>query len=195
MKMLACLFFAAMILLLGACGSKVADPAPGVDFHGTIDLGDKASSGMLSFKISADGASIEDFAISLADVKCEGLTAGKLSVSLGGTLTTVTEGQFSATLPAFGTGSGGGMLKSAGSMSSTTSGPGGTRSIEIENYNLEGSPSDWPAVADPEKAGQIDGQFSSPTQGSGKITIYLAAIGSEYACALGTFDWKAEAPG
>jgi len=193
-KILFTLLYVVVVAILVACIAKPADPNPGAAFQGTIDMGDKASSGTLSFKISADGASIEAFSLSLADVKCEGLSEGRLSVSLGGSLTTITEGKFSAALPAFGAGSGGGMLKSAGSMTSTTSGPGGSKSITIENYNLEGSPSEWPAVEDVQKAGQIEGQFSSPTEGSGKITIYLAAIGSDYACSLGTFDWTAGTP-
>jgi hypothetical protein len=193
-KNLFTLSFIIAILILVSCAAKPADPTSGAAFKGTITMGDKASSGTLSFKISADGASLEEFGISLADAKCDGLTEGKLSWSQGGSLTTVSEGQFSTTLPAFGAGAGGGMLKSAGSISSTTSGAGVSRSISIQNYNLEGDAASWPPVEDPQKAGQFEGQFSKPNDASGKITIYLAAIGSEYACSLGTFDWTANAP-
>ena len=87
---------------------------------------------------------------------------------MGGTLTQVNDGKFSSALPAM--------------------------SGIVEEYNLAGSPFNWPEVPDLRKAGLIEGQFTSPTEVSGTNKIYLAALGAGRACELGVFDWQAAAP-
>lgn len=76
---------AALAMVLAACVGN-ATPAPGASFSGTIDVGDKASSGAISFKVSEDGASITDLNITLNGLKCDGLSAGRVHDYLGGPL-------------------------------------------------------------------------------------------------------------
>ncbi len=63
--------------LLAACGAG-AKPNPGSSFSGPIDISGKASSAVLSFKISDDGAAITSVSVALKDVKCETMSAGSM---------------------------------------------------------------------------------------------------------------------
>lgn len=175
---------AALALVLAACagnatsapgassGSANVKPAPGASFSGAIDVGDKASSGALSFKISADGASITDVNVTLNELKCDGLSLGRIHDNMGGLLISMTDGQFSGPIPTMGR----------------------SPVSESENYRLDSPPSAFPAVASLATAGQLEGKFSSATQASGTIKIFVSVMMTDRACELGTFPWKAEAP-
>jgi len=130
-------------------------------------VGDKASSGAISFKVSEDGASITDLNIILNGLKCDGLSAGRVHDYLGGPLTSITGDGFSASIPAMGG--------------------------EIENYNLDKPPSEFPTVASLDTVGQIEGKFSSAKQASGTIKIYMGVVMTDRACELGEFPWEVEA--
>jgi hypothetical protein len=158
---------AALALVLAACAGNV-NPPPGASFSGAIDVGEKASSGAISFKVSEDGASITDLDITLRELKCDGLSAGRVHDYLGDMQISITDGKFSASIPAMGR--------------------------EVENYKLDTPPSAFPTVASLDNVGQIDGKFSSSTQASGTIKIHMWVVMTDRACELGTFPWKAEAP-
>jgi len=158
-------------LVLTACAGRVT-PAPGATFSGPIEISGKASSGTISFAVSDDGASITDLSITLSDVRCDGLSVGRIHDYLAGPLTSMTDGEFSATIPAM----------------------GGGRFSESENYSLDTPPSAFPAVASLETVGQIEGEFSSATQASGTIKIYMWVMMTDRACELGVFPWSAAAP-
>ena len=162
---------AALILLITACGGK-AMPAPGASFSGAIDMGDKASNGTLSFAISADGASITGVNFTLQELQCGGLTIGRIHDNLGGMLISMSDGGFSAPLPAMGS----------------------SQFTESQDYNLTSSPFDFPSFADMGSVGQFEGKFSSAKHASGTINIYIWAIMTDRACELGKFTWEAESP-
>lgn len=157
--------FLAMVLV--TCIGN-ATPAPGASFSGIINMGDKASSGAISFNISEDGASIIDLNIILNELKCDGLSAGRVHDYLGGLLTSIKGGRFSSSIPAVGR--------------------------EVENYNLDKSPSEFPTVTSLDTVGQIEGKFSSATKASGTIKIYMWVVFTDRACELGEFPWEAEVP-
>ena len=162
---------AALALVITACGGK-ALPAPGASFSGAIAMGDKASSGMLSFAISADGASITGMNFTLQELKCGGLTIGRIHDNLGEMLISTSDGGFSASIPAMGS----------------------SQFTESQDYNLTSSPFDFPSFADMGSVGQFEGNFSSATHASGTINIYIWAIMTDRACELGKFTWEAESP-
>ena len=162
---------AALALVITACGGK-AVPAPAASFSGAIDMGDKASSGTLSFKVSEDGASITGVNITLQELKCGGLTIGRIHDNLGGMLISMRDGGFSASIPAMGS----------------------SQFTESQNYNLTSSPFDFPTFPDMGSVGQFEGKFSSATHASGTIDMYVWAIMTDRACELGKFTWEAESP-
>jgi len=144
---------------------------PGSTFSGAIETGDKASSGLISFKIAGDGASITDVNITLTELNCDGLSLGRIHDSLGFLAIPLKEGEFNGATPALG----------RGQMSEST------------NYKLDNPPSAFPTVESLYKVGQLEGKFSSSTQASGTIKIHVWVMMTEdRACELGTFPWKAE---
>ena len=174
-------------LLLAACGgapaavstpgaaptattviAKKVKPQPDALLNGTIEVGDKASKGTISLKVSGDGAAIASLEITLEELKCDGLSAGRVHDYLDGLQISISDGHFDASIPAVGR--------------------------EVENYNLETAPSAFPTVADLDKVGHIEGTFSSATQASGTIRIHMWVVMSDRACELGEFPWTAKAP-
>lgn len=161
----------ACALVLAGCGGRVA-PTPGGIFSGPIETGDRAGSGTLSSQVSEDAGSITDLSIALTDVACDGLTLGRIHDLLGGSLTSVVDGRFSASMPAM----------------------GGAGQSESQNYSLTTSPAAFPVVASLETVGRIDGEFTSSTQAAGTLTIHIWVVMSDRACELGTFPWSATEP-
>ncbi len=139
----------------------------GATFNGWIETGDKASSGGISFTISSDGASIIDLDLTLSEVRCDGLSMGRVHEFVGGVLASTADGSFAAAIPAMGR--------------------------EVDNYELNAIPSDFPEFASLDDIGQIGGKFSSPTEASGKINIYVWVLMTDHACELGDFSWRAQA--
>jgi len=162
---------AALALVITACGGNTM-PAPGASFSGAIDMGDKASSGTFSFDISEDGASITGVSFTLQELKCGGLTIRRIHDNLGDMLISMSNGGFSASIPAMGS----------------------SQFTESQNYNLTNSPFDFPTFADMGNVGQFEGKFSSATHAIGTINIYIWAIMTDRACELGKFTWEAESP-
>lgn len=154
-----------MVISLSAC-IGVAKPAPGAYFSGTIDIGNKASSAAISFKISEDGTSIKDLETTINELKLDGLTAGQVFDYHGGFLTSIEDGKFSASIPVVG-----------GS---------------VKNYNLDKSPSEFQTVTNLENIGKIEGKFLSTTKVSGTIRIYMWLLLTDYAVEVGEFSWEAE---
>ena len=164
------------VMFLMACGPisipfgpQAANPQPGAKLAGAIEMGEKAKSGEIIFAVSEDGGAITGLIITLNDVACDGFTAELYRSFLGTMRVPVTNGQFTGPLPALGIGN-----------------------IEIKNFTIP-SLKPWPTVASLSEAGAIEGSFSSPTEASGTITIYLGIPGSKLACPLGTFRWSARA--
>lgn len=156
-----------LALVVSACGGK-ASPAPGSSFSGAIEIGDKASSASISFNIREDGTAIKDLAVTLSELKCNGLSAGQVNDSWGNQIITISDGAFSSSIPAVGK--------------------------NIVKYNLEASPADFPVIEDLERAGQIEGKFTSAKKASGTIKIFMWVVMTDRACELGTFPWSATAP-
>ena len=157
---------AVIVLVIAGCGGS-ANPAPGANFSGQIDLGDKAENGEISFQVSDDGAKILNLSVVVMGMNCDGMTVGKTSEYLEDPSLAISGG-FSGAFPALGR--------------------------IAENYNLSKPPFDYPAPEDLAKAGSIEGSFRSATRASGTITLFMWAIGTEHACELGTFSWEAQAP-
>ena len=153
------------VISLSAC-MGAAKPAPGTSFSGTIDMGSKASSAEISFKISDNGTSIEDLNTAINQLKLDGLTAGQVFDYHGGFLTSIEDGKFSASIPVVG-----------GS---------------VKNYNLDKSPSEFQTVTDLNDIGKIEGKFLSATKASGTIKIYMWLLLTDYAVEVGEFSWEAE---
>lgn len=150
----------------------ILGPQPGATFSGPIEISGKASSGAISFKVSEDGASITDVNITLKELKCDGLSLGRVHDYMGGLLISITDGEFSASIPAIGR----------------------SQVSESENYNLTTSPFDFPTFSDMGSVGQFEGKFPSAMHASGTINIYVWAIMTDRACELGKFTWEAESP-
>jgi hypothetical protein len=161
------LLLGATTLCLAACAGK-ATPAPGAIFAGRIDMGDSADSDDISFKVSEESAAIINLSITVTGLKCDALTAGRVSEYLDEPSISISKGSFSASIPTLGR--------------------------VVEDYNLGKPPSEFPVVEDLDTAGQIEGIFSSPTKASGTITLYMWLVMTDRACELGTFSWQAEAP-
>jgi hypothetical protein len=130
-------------------------------------VGDKASSGTLSFKVSETGAAITDLRIGLQNANCKNMiTMGSVMDYLSNPRITVTDGAFEGSLPAMG-----GM---------------------VTNYRFNPGDSFPTAVPDPKTVGKITGRFTTPTTASGTITVFLGAVMSRgIVCELGTFNWNA----
>jgi hypothetical protein len=139
-------------------------PKPGITFDGTIETSGKAKSGTLKFTISEDGFFIASLGVTLNDLQCDGLSAGSYSDFLGTLRASVTDGKFTASLPAMG-----GM---------------------ISNFKQEYKPR--PTLASLSDVGKIEGAFISPTEASGTIKIFLGIPMSRTACEFGNFDWSAK---
>ena len=157
------------LLLLAACGGRSASPKPGTAFSGTINVGDKASSGSLSFNISDGGTELTNLGTSLQSANCQDMiTMGSVSDYQSNPGIAISNGAFEGSLPAMGG--------------------------RVTNYRF--SPGDvFPTpVPNPDSIGKISGRFSSPTAASGTISIYLgAAMTGGIVCELGTFEWNASA--
>ena len=156
-----------LVMFLVTCLGN-AKPSPGASFNGIIDMGDKASSGEISFKISEDGTSIKDLKTTVNELKLDGLTAGQVYDFNGVLLTAIENRRFSASIPAVG-----------GS---------------VKDYKLDKSPSEFQTVAALDNIGQIEGKFLSATKASGTIKIYMWLLLTDYAIEVGEFSWEAECP-
>jgi len=158
--------FTALALVLAACAGNV-QPQPGASLGGGIDVGDRASSGTLSFKISETGAAITDLQINLESANCNDMiTMGSVTDYLSDPGIAITDGTFEGSLPAMG-----------GMVTDYRFNPGGSLPTP---------------VPDPYTVGKISGRFTAPTTASGTITIFLgAAMSGGIVCELGTFDWSA----
>lgn len=162
---------AVLLLAITACGANTS-PAAGSFFSGEIDMGDKASSGTISFKISEDGISVTAINITLLELKCNSLNIERIHDNLGNGLISITSGGFSASIPAM----------------------GASQFTESQNYHLTASPFDFPSFSDMGSVGQLEGKFSSATDASGTIKLYIWAVMTDRACELGEFTWKATSP-
>ena len=154
-----------LVMFLVTC-LGVAKPAPGVSFSGMINMGDKASSATIGFKISEDGTSIKDLKTTVNELKLDGLTAGQVYDFNGVLLTPIEGGRFNASIPAVG-----------GS---------------VKDYKLDKSPSEFETVAALDNIGKIEGKFLSVTKASGTIKIYIWLLLTDYAIEVGEFTWEAE---
>ena len=159
------ILLAALMLGLISCLAGVT-PMSGATFVGSIETGDQASSGRISFQIASDGASITDLDLILNQVRCDGLSMGRVHEFVDGVLTSTTEGGFAAAIPAMGR--------------------------EVNDYELNAIPSDFPAFDSLDDIGWIEGEFSSPTEARGTISIYVWVLLTDHACELGEFSWNAE---
>jgi hypothetical protein len=159
-----------VLLLLAACGGKTASPDPGASFSGTINVGDKAGSGALSFSISGSGTELTNLSTSLQKANCQNMiTMGSVSDYQSNPGIPINRGAFEGSLPAMG-----------GMVSDYRFSPPG---------NVLPTP-----VPNPETVGRITGRFTSAKTASGTITIYLGApMTGGVVCELGTFDWSATA--
>ena len=160
---------ACAILLLVGCGAHATAPQPGASFSGTINVGDKAGSGWLSFTIAQNGGALTNLLTSLQKVNCKDMISmGSVENYASDPGISVTKGIFEASLPAMG-----GMIKDF-------------------SLNL-GNPRPTP-VPDPDTVGKITGRFTTSTTATGTITIFLGApMSGGIVCELGTFDWSASA--
>jgi hypothetical protein len=157
------------LLLLVGCGVRSAAPKPGAAFSGTINVGNKAGSGSLSFSISEDGTKLINLGTSLQKVNCKDMiTMGSVADYDSNPGITITNGVFEAPRPAMGG--------------------------EVWDYKFNpGDPFPTP-VPNPYTIGKITGRFTTPTTASGTITIYLGAtMSGGVVCELGTFEWSAKA--
>ena len=154
-----------IVIFLVSCIGNIK-PTPGASLSGSIDMGNKASSATISFKISEDGASIEDLETTINDLKLEGLAAGQVYDYHGGFLTSIENGRFSVSIPVVG-----------GS---------------VKDYKLDKSPSEFQTVTDLDNIGQIEGKFLSTTKASGTIRIYMWLLLTDYAVEVGEFSWEVE---
>ncbi len=149
-------------LLLASC-THTFPPQAGAVFTGKIAIGDLASSAGISFNITDDGSTIENLTISLADLDCNYLKAELMSgaVYVG---IPVADGSFSASLPVLGN--------------------------TFSNFETKVPPQDLPEISEG-RPGQFSGKFTSPTQASGSIHLYITVpMWGKFE--LGTFDWEAE---
>ena len=158
-----------VLLLLVACGGKSASPKPGASFSGTINVGDKAGSGSLSFSISEDGTKLANLTTSLQKANCKDMiTMGSVEDYDSNPSITITNGVFEAPLPAMGG--------------------------EVWDYKFNPGNSFPTPVPNPYTIGKITGRFTSTTTANGTITIYLGApMSGGVVCELGTFEWSAAA--
>ncbi|MEW5941341.1 MAG: hypothetical protein AB1750_16880 [Chloroflexota bacterium] len=63
--------------------TQPAKPLPGATYSGPIQIkGEYATSGTITFVISADGASIVKVGVGFTDLKCPGVTIGKADMSV-----------------------------------------------------------------------------------------------------------------
>jgi hypothetical protein len=154
---------------LAACNSSAGsvEPKPGASFNGAIDVGDKASSGTLSFNVTETGTAISNLRISLQSANCKNMiTMGSVSDYQSNPGITITNGSFESPLPAMG-----GM---------------------VTDYKFNPGDSFPTPVPDPYTVGKFTGRFTKPTTASGTITIFLgAAMSGGIVCELGTFNWNA----
>jgi len=73
-----------LVLALSACSTN-GKPKAGASYSGTIDVPkEKATSALLSFKISDDGTQVTKISIMLTDLHCETMSAGSMSQSASG---------------------------------------------------------------------------------------------------------------
>lgn len=78
-KLSFCLLIAA--LALAGCGGS-AQPKAGATFSGPIEIAaDNAESASLSFTISADGTAITKVSLFMTNFKCDGMSAGSMSLN------------------------------------------------------------------------------------------------------------------
>jgi hypothetical protein len=148
-------------VLLSACGgifARPVDPKPGAVISGTIAM-PGAKSASLSLRISGDGRMIEQGWITFSELKCPPSDAGRRAC-----------------------------------------GSGMWSNVEISNFNCSefsaGRISALIAVDKPVTngkfeitsafAGEISGQFTSPTAGKGKV--HLAFFGGKLEC--GSWEWS-----
>ena len=81
-KLFVCMLIAA--LALAGCGGS-DQPKPGATFSGSIEIdADKAETANLFFTVSDDGTAITEVGISFTNFKCEGMSAGSMTLGRGG---------------------------------------------------------------------------------------------------------------
>ena len=85
-----------MVLALAACTAEPkAEPKPGGQFTGDIDLGGKASRATITFTVADTGNWISSVGIELSDMKCNGGSAEQMS-AWASVLGTIVDGAFTA---------------------------------------------------------------------------------------------------
>ena len=83
MKKLSMYLLVAALMLAGCGGS--AKPKAGATFSGPIKIdAEKAESAFLTFTISEDGTAVTEVGVSFTNFKCEGMSAGQMSLNIGG---------------------------------------------------------------------------------------------------------------
>ncbi len=150
-------------LLLSAC-TPTADPQPRARFQGDIDLGGFASNATISFSISEDGTTLEFLTIEVNNLDCDYLSAEKI-LSTGYIGIPIENGVFSNTIP-----------PSSGALT---------------NFTIKEAAREMPDVSK-DRPGSLSGSFSTPTEASGEIHLYLY-IPTWGDFELGTFKWSASA--
>lgn len=88
-KLSICLVVAALVLT--GCGGS-SQPKPGASFSGPIAIDPaKAESARIFFTITEDGTSVTKVGVSFTNFKCDGMSAGEMTISNGGN-TPITDG-------------------------------------------------------------------------------------------------------
>ena len=146
---------------LSACAGILAgcvDPQPGAVIYGTIDM-PRAESASLSLRISADGRTIEQGWITFKGLTCPPSEAGELACG-SGMWSNVSIYRFNCS------------EFSAGELTALV---GVEESIQNGRFDFKSG-----------FAGEISGQFTSPTTAKGQV--HLALFGGKMEC--GRWDWS-----
>jgi len=157
------ILFTAMLaaVFLSACGgifARSADPQPGFAISGTIDM-QAAKSAVINLHISDDGRTIEQGWITFTELTCPPSDAGRLACA-SRRYANVEMSNFNCS------------VFSAGRLSAL---------IAVDEPVTNGKFEITSAFA-----GEISGQFTSPTTAKGQV--HLALYGGKMEC--GTWDWS-----
>ncbi len=69
----------AAALLVGCGASTPPTPKPGATLSGPIEMGNKATTAVITLQVSDDGSAITSMSASFTDLKCEGFSAGSMT--------------------------------------------------------------------------------------------------------------------
>jgi len=75
----------AAVLLVGCGAGAPPDPEPGATLSGPIEMGDKATTAVITLKVSDDGSAITSLSAFFTNLKCDGFSAGSMMSQEGST--------------------------------------------------------------------------------------------------------------